>query len=438
MRPPSLRFLCVLVLGTFAPLADAAEDYEQAPIDYSASTPADAITRLEARLASGALTLAGDDRTVLSTLLRELGVPVASQVLVFSKTSFQRSRITPTHPRALYFSDTAYIGWVPGGLIEFTAIDPQLGPIFYAFDPRAKPTPRPTPRFVRDEDCLRCHGGNFVRGIPGVFVRSVFPDATGEPLFRHGSKIVDHRTPFEDRWGGWYVTGAHGTAHHRGNLLAREDGDTLVFPAEKGANVTDLSPYFDPAPYLAPTSDIVALLVLEHQMSVQNALTQAAFDARRMLHYQEGLQKAFKEPLTTEPAYDSVKSVFASATRSVVDALLLKDEAPLPAGLAGSADFVRAYEATGPRTADGRSLRQLSLAGHLFQHRCSPLIYSDMFRSLPAPLKRQICTALDRALAAESPDARYAYLSIAERTTLRTLLRETHPDFGAPATAGSN
>ena len=120
---------------------------------------------------------------------------------------------------------------------------------------------------------------------------------------------------------------------------------------------------------------------------------------------------------------------FASATRSVVDALLLKDEAPLPAGLAGSADFVRAYEATGPRTADGRSLRQLSLDGHLFRHRCSPLIYSEMFRGLPAALKRQVCAALTRALDSTTPDPRYGYLSAEERTSLRTLLRETHPDF---------
>ncbi len=431
MRPLSLRALCAFAfaLGHLTPLACAAEDYEQPPVAYSTTKPGDAIARLEARLASGELTFTGDDRTILTALLHELGIPHSSQVLVFSKTSFQRNRISPSHPRALYFSDTAYIGWVPGGLIEVTTIDPQLGPVYYAFDPRAKPTPRSSARFVRDEDCLRCHGGNFVRGIPGVFVRSVFPDSSGEPIFRHGSKIVDHRTPFEERWGGWYVTGLHGNARHRGNLLAREEGETLVFPTEQGANLTDLSPYFDSTPYLAPTSDIVALLVFEHQTSVQNALTQAAFDARRMLHYQEGLQKAFKEPVTAEPAYDSVKSVFASATRSVVDALLLKDEARLPAGLAGSADFVRAYESTGPRTTDGHSLRQLSLEGHLFRYRCSPLIYSEMFRGLPGALKQQICAALIRALDSAAPDPRYAYLSTEERSSLRTLLRETHPDF---------
>ncbi len=422
--------LLPLVLGfsLWTAAGIAAEDYEQAPINYSASKPADVIARLETRLASGELSFPGDDRAVITALLKELHIPITSQVLVFAKTSFQRGRISPTHPRALYFSDTCYIGWVPGGLIEITSIDPHLGPVFYTFDPRAKADAK-TARFSRDEDCLRCHGGNFVRGIPGVFVRSVFPDQTGEPIFRHGSKVVDHRTPFEERWGGWYVTGKHGTALHRGNLLAKEEGENLVFPVEKGANITDLAPYFDPSGYLTTTSDIVALMIFEHQASVQNALTQAAFDARRMLHYQEGLQKAFKETVTTEPSYDSVKSVFASATRSVVDALLLKDEAVLPAGVQGRADFVQDYENGGPRTKNGRSLRQLSLQGHLFRHRCSPLIYSEMFAALPAALKKQICQALTRALDPASPDPRYAYIGASERSALRAILRETHVDL---------
>lgn len=413
----------------------AAEDYEQPPVSYSASKPADAITRLEVRLASGDATLGGSDRAVLAALLRELGVPVASQLLVFSKTSLQRGRIGPAQPRALYFSDTCYVGWVPGGLIEVTAIDAQLGPVFYTLDPRA-PVTRRARRFERDDDCLRCHGGNFVRGIPGVFARSVFPDATGEPLFRHGTTVVDYRTPFEERWGGWYVTGRHDGAPHRGNRLAREEHDALVFPLANVTPVTDLSPYFDVTRYLAPTSDLIALLVFEHQTAVQNALTHAAFDARRMLHYQAGLERAFGDRASPEPAYDSVKSVFASATRSVVDALLLKDEAPLPAGLAGAPEFVRAFEAAGPRTRDGRSLRDLSLDGHLLRHRCSPLIYSEMFLGLSPPLKRQICAALAHALDPVSPDSRYAYLTAAERAALRAILRETHPDLRELPTGG--
>ena len=90
--------------------------------------------------------------------------------------------------------------------MEVTCIDPVLGPVFYSFDPGTVATGHP--RFNRDADCLRCHGGNFIRDIPSVFVRSIPTDGSGDPLLALGSVLVDTTTPFADRWGGWYVTGA--------------------------------------------------------------------------------------------------------------------------------------------------------------------------------------------------------------------------------------
>ena len=193
--------LSVVVGGAWA-----VEPYEQSPMNYSASQPNDAITRLQARLKSGAVKFNGRDRELMSELLRELKVPVESQVLVFSKTSLQRERISPDHPRAIYFSDDCYVGWVPSGLMEVTVIDPLLGPVFYQLDP-AKARTATGPTFKRDSDCLRCHGGTFVRDIPSVFVRSLHTDANGEMLLQGGSEVVDFRTPFTNRWGGWDVTG---------------------------------------------------------------------------------------------------------------------------------------------------------------------------------------------------------------------------------------
>ena len=350
----------IVLLGVTLGLEAAEEDFEKAPIHYSASTPVDAVSRLSARLASGDLSLGTSESEILRTLLHELNIPESSQLLVFSRTSLQRNRISPDNPRALYYSDTCYVGWVPGGLIEVTSIDPVLGPVFYAIDPR-KPAQTQSMQFVRDQDCLRCHGGHFVRGIPGVMARSVFPDATGEPLFRQGSTLVDYRTPFDQRWGGWYVTGTHGAALHRGNITAKEVDNRLEFPVREGANITDLSPFFRTNRYPTSTSDIVSLLVFEHQIAVQNAITKASHDARRMLQYQAELQAAFKETITTEPAYDSVKSVFASATQSLVDALLSKDEATLPHGIHGSPEFANAYAADRVIANNGHSLRDLSL-----------------------------------------------------------------------------
>lgn len=418
----------MVYLGSVGLCAQIAHDYEHPPVNYSATTPRDAILRLKLRLAKGEVALAGGELQMLHTLLTELGVSSDSQTLVFSRTSFQRSRIRPDQPRALYFSDSVYVGWVPGGLVEVTAIDPQLGPVFYTME--LPGGGRGAPKIERDTDCLRCHGGAFVREIPGVFVRSVFPDANGDPLLRHGTQLVDDETPFEQRWGGWYVTGYRGATAHRGNAFASEKGDQLVFtPALK--RPAELSAFFDTTAYLKPTSDVVALLVFEHQMAVQNSLTHAGFAVRRMTTYQHGLQKTFKELETDEPVYDSVKSVFASSAQDVVDRLLFLHAAPLPRGVTGHPDFVKNFARGAPRSAGGHALKDLQLGERLFAQRCSYLIYSESFRALPETLKVRILDRLDSALRSRDPKDRYAYLPSDEKQLIRDILIETHPDAKA-------
>jgi hypothetical protein len=414
----------VLVLAAKFVAAQSREPYEQPPINYSATQPRDAIAGLQKCLAAGALKLTGNGKEIVQSLLRELQIPVESQMLVFSKTSFQRSRIRPEQPRAIFFSDTCYVGWVPNGLVEIAAIDPQLGPVFYSFDPGAA-----EPDFVRDNDCLRCHGGTFVRGIPGVFARSMFTDETGEPLLRFGSEVVDFRTPFTNRWGGWYVTGKHGTALHRGNILARDKNGELIADVKRGANTSNLAGLFDTKSYLTQGSDIVALLVFEHQLAMQNTLTRASLDCRRMLAYQENVQRDLKEPVTEELTYESVKRVFDGAAKEVVDDLLFKDEATLPKGLAGSAAFQAAFLAAARRARDGSSLKDFQLDGQLFKNRCSYLIYSECFLALPGALKKRVYARLVHALHPTNPDPRYAHLGAEERARISSILIETHAEF---------
>ena len=419
--------ISLVLLLVFDARAQSTEDYELPPVNYSSTAPTEIVSRLQARMASAELRFAGSDREVVQALLRELQIPSESQLLVFSKTSLQRQRISPQTPRAIYFSDTCYVGWVPGGLLEVASIDPALGPVFYALDPR--PESEKSRRFVRDPDCLRCHGGTFVPHIPAVFARSVFPDEEGEAILRYGTQVVDFRTPFAERWGGWFVTGKHGKAFHRGNVFARDQGPTPVMDVARGSNLTNLSRRLGLDQYLAKSSDIVALLVFEHQLAVHNAITRAGFNCRRMLNYQKGLQEAFKEAVTAEPAYDSVKSVFESATREVLGCLLFKDEAPLPEGLEGNATFQQAFLAGARRSAKGDALKDLSLHGHLFKNRCSYLIYSEAFLALPEGLKRRIYTRLAKALLPENSDPMYAYLDSDERGRIRDILRETHPEL---------
>lgn len=430
MKHRASPVLCALWLAVAASAqAQGIEEYEQAPINYSAAQPHDAAQRLEAKLASGKLKLPDDDKEAVRMMLHELNVPIESQVLIYSKTSLQRGLISPTHPRAIYFNDNCYIGWVPGGLMEVADIDPQLGPVFYAFDPRPTAT-QSAPRFNRDNDCLRCHGGTFVRGIPGVFVRSINTDERGEPLLQFGSHVVDHTTPFAERWGGWYVTGKHGDSTHHGNVFAKANDGELVVDYTKGANITDLSHFFPTEQYLTNTSDLVALLVFEHQTAMQNAITRAGYNARRMLVYQKSLQKDMGEKVTEEPTFDSVKRVFDSAAKEVLDHLLFKDEAVLPeGGVSGMGAFAAAYEAGGVRTKDGKSLRDLRLDRYLFKYRCSHLIYSQQFLALPGQLKQMIYERLAKALDRENPDPRYDYLSRREREDITEILRETHPEI---------
>lgn len=436
MPPPPLRSLPTLLrrlaLGALlaalaAPTSASAQslpDYERDPLRYSASTAQDRFAALKERIADGSFSLPHEEKAALRALLTVLEVPEWTQVLVFSRTSLQRSRIRPEHPRALYFSDSVYVGWVPGGLVEVAAIDPRLGPIFYALDPR--PNTAAAKRARRDADCLSCHGGDFVRDIPGLFARSLFTDAAGEPLLRHGTMLVTDETPFSERWGGWYVTGYHGLEPHRGNAFAAEEADHLVFTPET-TRPDELSAYFPTQSYPRATSDVVALLLLEHQLTMHNALTRASHAAQRMIAYQHGLQAAFKEPMTDEPAYDSVRSVFASTIEEVIDRLLFRGAAPLPAGIRGDPELVQQFALGAPATPDGRSLKQLSLDGRLLQLRCSYLIYSDSFRSLPVSLRDRLIDRLGAVLEGRAGSDRYAYLPAAERAAIRDVLLATLP-----------
>lgn len=433
MKIAPIRFLILLLAGVAPFFCQAQDDpvYEQPPNNYSQTKPHDAVTALQAALANGRADLKGKDRDVVENLLRLLRVPQESQLLVFSKTSFQKDIIGPRHPRALYYTDDCYVGWVPGGLVEVAAIDPRLGPVFYSFDPRGLSREN-KPEFTRENDCMRCHGGTFVSGIPAVFARSLFPDSEGEPIFREGSEVVDFQTPFSERWGGWYVTGGSGEAAHRGNQCASEVNDKLVFDPKRGANVTDLSPFFTTNDYLQGTSDIVALLVFEHQTAMQNALTRAGVNCRRMLDYQRSLEQDLRlTPSVTngDLHFDSVISVFDHAADDIVDTLLFKGEAPLPKSIHGSDAFMKAFPENAPHADDGSSLKDLLVSGHLFKNRCGYLIYSASFRELPAPLKKRVFARLDKALDPVHAEERYSYLDSAERSRVRRILQQTCPEF---------
>ena len=404
-------------------------DYELPPINYSTALASNTVSRLQARLDAGRGRLPlGEPTACLRELLAALEAPVASQVLVFSKTSLQRALIEPRRPRAIYFSEDAYVGWVPGGLMEVAVTDPQLGLTFYRFDPRD--TTQPV-RFARDADCLSCHAGSLTRDWPGLMVRSVFPDAHGEPIVSAGTFLIGHDSPLSERWGGWYVTGTHGAARHLGNAIATEAAGGATLDREAGANVTNLAGYFATNQYLRPDSDIVALMVLEHQVGMHTRLAQAALRVRKWMAYQQNLQRELKEPVTDVPEGTARRVVETEAGR-IVEHLLFCDEASLPAnGVHGAGDFERAFcrnKCADPR---GRSLKDFDLRTRLFAWRCSYMIYSQAFDALPPALKACVYQRLKAVLTASEPPKRFAHLSAAERTAIGEILLATKPDLKA-------
>ena len=107
--------------------------FDEDTIHYSKSPATGPVARLQEQLDRGTTQLRRDaTHGFLLSLLRELRVSTNSQMLVFSQTSFQRDRISPAHPRAVFFNDTVYVGYVPGSpLLEISTADPKLGAVFY-------------------------------------------------------------------------------------------------------------------------------------------------------------------------------------------------------------------------------------------------------------------------------------------------------------------
>ncbi len=113
----------------------------------------------------------------------------------------------------------------------------------------------------------------------GLIVRSVFPDRRGFPVFSAGSFVTDHTSPLSERWGGWYVTGKLGGQRHMGNGVVndRNDRHVQLDVAPGSESRTDLDGLVGTSPYLTGHSDVVALMVLEHQTQTQNLITLASY-----------------------------------------------------------------------------------------------------------------------------------------------------------------
>ena len=401
------------------------DDFERAPIDYHSSLSHDPVAKLVERLQTGAETLEADaNGSYLRSLLKSLKVPESSQCLVFSKTSLQITHISPRTPRAIYFNDSVYVGSVIGSpVMELVAVDPQLGCVFYTLEKEAQDY-----RIIRDRgQCLSCHATSRTERVPGVLVRSIYSDKSGRPRSGSSTYITDHRSPFEQRWGGWYVTGEHGSMRHLGNAFAIDRDDPQRVDMEVGANQSRLPASVGGDSHLVPTSDIVALMVLEHQTRMHNLITRANYEARQAAHLDQSMNEALGR--AKDHVSESTGRRIASVGDALIAGLLFADEFDLESPIKGKSGFSEEFSARGPFDSKGRSFFQLDLEKHMFRIPCSYMILSEHFDGMPTSVMKYVKDELTKILTMQSSPPKGCRLSSEDCLAICEMLRELKPGW---------
>src|SRR5581483_2223214 len=423
----SVLFVGLLIGGYsfFSPSPAIRAQGQPASGDQSVSGN-DPVARVQQRIDRGEVRLEySEPRGWLQSVLNHLRVPVSSQGLVFSKTSLQSNHISPANPRAIYFNDDVYVGWIRGAeLLEVSTVDPLLGGVFYTLEQK----PAEKPRFVRGESCVRCHLTASTRYMPGHLVRSVYPDSGGVTNAEFGSFVTDHSSRFGNRWGGWYVTGTHGAERHLGNMFFDGVGDNPEHLT--GGNLTRLDRKVDLSGYASPHSDIVALMVMAHQTQMQNLIVWLGYETRMALREQTELDRAAGKPKGEWAA--STRRRIHNAADELLRYMLFTDEARLRAPVAGTSGFAAEFAARGPKDKLGRSLREFDLKERLFRYPCSYLIYSEAFDNIPGPALGYLYRRLWLVLTGQVKEKEFAAISAADRKAILEILRGTKknlPDY---------
>ena len=404
-----ILFLFAVMLAV--PAAEAAKrlrDFEKPPHNYWQRAPTDRFTRIKTALETGKIPLdRTSEKAFVVSLLKALEISSATQTLVYSTTSLQLSRISPRNPRALYFNEDVYVGWVPRGQIEIASIDPALGGIYYIFNIPRGPAPI---RIERSTRCFNCHA-EFENGrVPGLLIKSVVPGPGGGSLESFYGDITGHSIPLKDRFGGWHLTGKHGIKQHWGNLV----GTLSTAGLKKYANPPGRQ--FRWGTYPVPTSDVLAHLLQEHQVGFVNRAVKATYDVRSAVHTGGGKITPQAEVLIAKHAQELTRY------------LLFADEVPLPAGgIGGDAMLKKDFLKRARKAKDGASLRDFDLRTRIFKHCCSYMIHSAAFTGLPAPLKQRVFVNLRAALSGKHPDS--GNFPAAEKQAIAKILTETVKGF---------
>lgn len=365
-------------------------------IKYLTADTDTVVDQLNKKIASGSAKLVYDEKTgYIKSVLQLLDIPVESQVMVYTQTSLQANHIRMDNPRAIYFNDHVSVGYIRGaGLIEVVAQDPRMGSVFYVVHEE----PSQQPNFGRESSqCLRCHLSWDTLGVPGMSVLTTYPRRSVNDYANGG--FVDHYKPIEERWGGWYVTGKQVPKRHMGNFpLIIPQGATTAPPARES-----LTGVFNLDGYLTPYSDIVALMVLEHQAHFSNLVTRANYETR----------------------VGGDDSRVEEAANALAEYMLFVDEAKIPSPIEGSSGFTAAFLAQGKKDSKGRSLRELDLKTRLQKYPLSYMIYSTAFQGMEPEPKKLVMQQIDRVLAGQITSEKYARFTPDVRAAIKEILSET-------------
>ena len=279
------------------------------------------------------------------------------------------------------------VAYVPGGDLELAVTDPEAGVAFYGLTP-----PRRCLPLHADDALSRVSLHAAYARVPGLFVASVGVTERGAPLTE--PTVTDHRTPFSERWGGWYVDG---------------DAPPSLAPAPPSSDA------FDGSRYLRPWSDPVALMTLEHQTQMVNLLTRLAWESR--LHRHGGLI-GLRAGRANEGPVDEVLAY-----------MLFVDEAPLGEGRGRTVSLQSGVSRRGPHDRFGRSLRDFDLVTRLFRYPLSYMIYSRAFDAIEPVVREFLLRRLYDVLIGTIRDRSTTVCRL--RTDRRScpILRDTKPNL---------
>lgn len=399
-----------------------------------ATSTLDPIARLQHALDSGRVKLAHDSALgFLPSLLKALEIPVSSQGLVFSRTSLRTDLIAPWSPRALYFNDDVYVGWVPESeFLEIATVNPTDGVAFYTLSQErgSKPT------FTRETNrCLMCHQSAVTGRVPGLIMNSTVADRSGYPIATVRYGTMTDEVPVKHRFGGWYVTGSIANSVHSGNVFSEKDFNQIDRTQNKvdldlttQSALVSLRAKFDTSRYLTGSSDIVGLMVQVHQTVIHTLISATHEAAKRAVNEQKSLTE-FNEGVGKNVPLAVSNPRLRGAVERLTRAMLFIDEAPWEGAMRGNSTFVKDFAKLGPRDSEGRSLRDFNLKDRLFKYPLSFLIYSEGFNALPEVAKQGVYLRLRSILSGDEKAPEYLRLSEVDRRAISEILNDTKPDF---------